>query len=157
LRRAATRRGDVRDLRLPELGASPGVRTFDATTPDKESIARGQVNGTRTVEQLLVPERTGAVEIPSLTMEIFDPAQKQYRTLRTDPVAVQVVAAQVGQPVASPIAQNLLGGGGVRPIRLRLGSVKRSAPPWAEPWFWPALGLPPSAPALVLGFTGLRR
>jgi len=156
-RMVATGRGNVRDLRLPKLGAIPGVRTFDATTTDKESIERGQVNGTRTVEQLLVPERTGAVEIPSLSMEIFDPAQKQYRTLRTDPIAVQVVAAQVGQPVASPIAQNLLGGGGVRPIRLRLGSVKRSAPPWAEPWFWPALGLPPFALALVLGFTGLRR
>jgi hypothetical protein len=90
-------------------------------------------------------------------MEIFDPAQKQYRTLRTDPIAVHVVAAQVGQPVSAPLAQNLLGGGGVRPIRLRLGSVQRSAPPWAEPWFWPALGLPPFGLALVLGLAGLRR
>ena len=156
-RMIATGRGNVRDLRLPRLGAIPGVRTFDATTTDKESIERGQVNGTRTVEQLLVPERTGAVEIPSLTMEIFDPAQRQYRTLRTDPIAVHVVAAQVGQPVSTPLGQNLLGGGGVRPIRLRLGSVQRSAPPWAEPWFWPALGLPPFGLALVLGLAGLRR
>jgi len=133
------------------------VRAYDPTTTDKESIERGQVNGTRTVEQLLVPERTGAVEIPALTMEIFDPVQKQYRTLRTDPIAVHVVAGQAGQPAAAPVAQNLLGGGGLRPIRLRLGSVQRATPPWAQPWFWPALGLPPFGVALALGVAGLRR
>jgi hypothetical protein len=147
----------VRDLRLPKLAAIDGVRGYDPTTTDKESIERGQVNGTRTVEQLLVPERTGSVEIPALTMEIFDPAQKQYRTLRTNPIAVPVVAAQAGQVVATPQAQNLLAGGGLRPIRLRLGSVQRATPPWAAGWFWPALALPPFGLALLLGFAGLRR
>lgn len=156
-RLVASGRGNVRDLRLPKLAGIDGVRAYDPTTTDKESIERGQVNGTRTVEQLLVPERTGAVEIPALTMEIFDPAQRQYRTLRTNPIAVPVVAAQAGQAVATPQAQNLLAGGGLRPIRLRLGSVQRATPPWAESWFWPALGLPPFGLALLLGFAGLRR
>src|SRR5207253_699451 len=80
----ATGRGNVRDLRLPRLGAIPGLRAYDATTTDKEAIEKGQVTGTRTVEQLLVPERTGVVEVPSLAMDIFDPVQKQYRTLHTD-------------------------------------------------------------------------
>jgi hypothetical protein len=156
-RLVASGRGNVRDLRLPKLAAIDGVRGYDPTTTDKESIERGQVNGTRTVEQLLVPERTGSVEIPALTMEIFDPAQKQYRTLRTNPIAVPVVAAQAGQVVATPQAQNLLAGGGLRPIRLRLGSVQRATPPWAAGWFWPALALPPFGLALLLGFAGLRR
>ena len=156
-RLVASGRGNVRDLRLPKLAGIDGVRAYDPTTTDKESIERGQVNGTRTVEQLLVPERTGAVEIPALTMEIFDPAQRQYRTLRTNPIAVPVVAAQAGQAVATPQAQNLLAGGGLRPIRLRLGSVQRATPPWAAGWFWPALALPPFGLALLLGFAGLRR
>ena len=153
----ATGKGNVRDLHLPALGALSGVRAYDPTTTDKESIERGQVNGTRTVEQLLVPERTGAVEIPALTMEIFDPYQKQYRTLRTDPIAVQVMAAAAGQTSAVPVAQNLLASGGLRPIRLRMASVQRGSPPWSTPWFWPALGLPPLGLALALGFAGLRR
>jgi hypothetical protein len=157
LRLVASGRGNVRDLRLPKLGDIPGVRAYDATTTDKESIERGQVNGTRTVEQLLVPERTGDMEIPALTMDVFDPVQKQYRTLRTDPIAVRVTAAPSGQSAAAPLAQNLLGGGGVRPIRLRLRTVQRGAAPWAEPWFWPALALPPFGLVLALGISGLRR
>jgi hypothetical protein len=91
-------------------------------------------------------------------MDIFDPAQKQYRTIRTDPIALHVDPAQGGAAAATvPVAQNLLASGGIRPIRLRLGSVERATPPWAQPWFWPALGLPPFALATVLGFAGLRR
>jgi len=156
-RLVATGHGNVRDLRLPRLPVLSGVRAYDATVSDKETIERGQINGTRTVEQLLVPERTGAVEIPSLAMDIFDPVQKQYRTVRTDPIALRVDAGPVGQPAAEPISQNLLAKGGIRPIRLHLGSVQRATPPWAQPWFWPALGLPPFGLALLLGVARLRR
>ena len=156
-RLVASGRGNIRDLRLPRLPAVPGMRAYDATTADKQSVERGVITGTRTVEQLLVPERTGAVEIPPLAMDVFDPIQKQYRTVRTEAIPLRISAAQVGQPAAEPISQNLLGGGGLRPIRLRLGSTQRATPPWADPWFWPALGLPPFGLALFLGFAGLRR
>jgi len=157
LRLVATGHGNVRDLRLPRLPVLSGVRAYDATVSDKETIERGQINGTRTVEQLLVPERTGAVEIPSLAMDIFDPVQKQYRTVRTDPIALHVGPGLVGQPAAEPTSQNLLVKGGIHPIRLHLGSVQRATPPWAQPWFWPALGLPPFGLAVVLGLARLRR
>ncbi len=114
------------------------------------------MQGTRTVEQLLVPEKAGAVEIPALTMEIFDPGQRQYRTLRTSPITVQVVPAQAAQTSAA-VAQNLLASGDVRPIRLRLRTLQRVAPPWSQPWFWPALAAPPFAVALVLALGGMRR
>ena len=153
----ATGRGNVRDLRLPKLGAIAGLRAYDATTTDKETIEKGAVTGTRTVEQLLVPERTGAVDIPALTMDIFDPAQKQYRTLRTEPVSLTVAQAQAGRAAEGPTAQNLLAAGGVRPIRLRLGSAGRGPPPWTRPWFWPLLALPPFGLALLLGLGRARR
>lgn len=153
----ASGRGNVRDLRLPKLGTIAGMRAYDATTTDKETIEKGAVTGTRTVEQLLVPERTGAVDIPALTMDIFDPALKQYRTLRTAPVSLSVSAAQGGRAASEPVAQNLLAAGGVRPIRLRLGSALRGPPPWTRPWFWPLLALPPFGLALMLGFGRARR
>ena len=153
----ATGRGNVRDLRLPRLGAIAGLRAYDATTTDKETIEKGAVTGTRTVEQLLVPERTGAVDIPALTMDVFDPALKQYRTLRTEPVSLSVSPAQGGRAASEPTAQNLLAAGGVRPIRLRLGSALRGPPPWTRPWFWPLLALPPFGLALLLGLGRARR
>jgi hypothetical protein len=156
-RLVATGRGNVRDLRLPALPELAGVRAYDATSSDKETIERGRVNGTRTVEQLLVPERTGALEIPALSMEIFDPAQKQYRTLKTDRIPMRVTPAEGGQAPSELVSQNLLSAGGIRPIRLRLATVQRAAPPWTQPWFWPLLAAPPFGLAVVLGFAGLRR
>ena len=147
----ATGKGNVRDLRLPKLPVIAGLRAYDATVTDKEAVEQGLVVGTRTVEQLLVPERTGAVEIPPLVLDLFDPVQKQYRTLRTEPLRLSVTPAAGGEAVGSlPGAQNLLGAGGVRPIRLRLGSASRSAPPWTKAWFWPLLALPPFGLALLL-------
>ena len=156
-RLVATGRGNVRDLRLPRLGAIPGLRAYDATTTDKEAIEKGQVTGTRTVEQLLVPERTGVVEVPSLAMDIFDPVQKQYRTLHTDAVKVQVTAAIAGAVAAESAAQNLLAAGGVRPIRLRLTAATRGAPPWSRPWFWPVLALPPQRKRIKLARSAAAR
>ena len=157
LRLVATGRGNVRDLRLPKLPAISGLRAYDATTTDKETIEKGQVTGTRTVEQLLVPERTGVVEVPGLAMDIFDPVLKQYRTLHTDAVKLQVTAAVAGAATSEPVAQNLLAAGGVRPIRLHMTAGTRGPPPWTRPWFWPLLGLPPFGLALMLGLSRMRR
>ena len=149
-RLVASGRGNVRDLKMPLLGAIPGLRAYDATTADKETIEKAQIGGTRTIEQLLVPDQTGSMEIPSLSMDVFDPYQKQYRTLRTERIPIRVTPAAEGQ-ASAPAVQNLLGSGGVRPIRLRLAAARQPAPPWLSNWFWPLLALPPFGLALGLG------
>jgi hypothetical protein len=90
-------------------------------------------------------------------MDIFDPSLKQYRTLHTESVLLRVAPAAAGASTAEPIAQNLLGAGGVRPIRLRLGSSRIGPPPWTRPWFWPLIAFPPFGLALLLGIGGLWR
>jgi hypothetical protein len=157
LRLVATGRGNVRDLRIPTLPKIDGLRAYDATTTDKEGVDKGQVTGTRTVEQLLVPERTGVIGIPALSLDTFDPVLKQYRTLHTEALELRVAPAAPGAAAAAPLAQNLLSGGGVRPIRLHLGTASLSAPPWSRPWFFPLLLLPPLGFLLAAGFSRARR
>jgi hypothetical protein len=149
-RLVAQGRGNVRDLQLPKLAPIDGMRAYDATTTDKESIEDRQVVGTRTVEQLLVPQRTGEIVLPALAMDVFDPAQKQYRTTRTEPIRVLVAAGAPTPASAAAAPQNVLAAGGVRPIRLRLTMRSPSAAPWDEAWFWPALGAGPLAFAVAL-------
>lgn len=146
LRLQAGGRGNLRDLQLPRLPVVPGLRAFDATSTDKTNIEQGRVGGTRTVEQLLVPERTGEIEIPALTLETFDPLVRAYKTLRTQPLRVTVGAALPG--AGGNAAQNLLAAGGLRPIRLRLTRGTAAAPPWTRDWFWAALA---AGPLLVGG------
>jgi hypothetical protein len=157
LRIVAQGSGNVRDLRLPKPGRIDGLRAYDATTTDKEIVDKGQVNGTRTIEQLLVPERTGVIQIPALAVDTFDPVLKQYKTLRTDPIDLRVAAAAGGPVAAAPAAQNLLGGGGVRPIRLHLASASLAAPPWSQPWFLPLLLLPPVFVGFLFGLSRAQR
>ena len=157
LRLVATGHGNVRDLRMPKLPVIGGLRAYDATTADKETIDKGQVNGTRTVEQLLVPERTGVIEIPALSMDIFDPVLKQYRTLHTEALELRVAPAAPGTAMTTPLAQNLLSGGGVRPIRLHLGSASMRTKPWSQPWFFPLLALPPLGLLVAFGFSRARQ
>ncbi|GAC1338350.1 MAG: BatD family protein [Myxococcales bacterium] len=159
LRLVLSGRGNLRDVQLPRLPAIPGLRAYDATTADKPGVEQGRAGGTRTVEQLLVPERTGEIELPALTLQTFDPVQKQYRTLRTEPLRLTVGAPVPGpngpqDAAAPPGAQNLLAAGGLRPIRLRISQVGTGAPPWTSAWFWPALL---AGPLLVGGLLGARR
>jgi len=60
-------------------------------------------------------------------MDLFDPAQKTYRAVRTDP------------------------------IRLRMTRASIAPPPWTRGWFWPLLGAGPLALALMVGTGRLRR
>ncbi|HEY2030212.1 MAG TPA: BatD family protein [Myxococcales bacterium] len=149
--------GNVRDLRLPKPPKIDGLRAYDATTSDKEVVDKGLINGTRTIEQLLVPERTGVIQIPALAVDTFDPVQKQYKTLRTEPIDLRVGPSAAGAAAAAPLAQNLLASGGMRPIRLHLSEARLSAPPWSRPWFLPLLLLPPFGLAVLIGASRARR
>jgi hypothetical protein len=154
VRIVASGRGNLRDLALPRLPVVPGLRAYEAMSSDKVGIEQGRAGGSRTVEQLVVPERTGEVEIPPLSMAIFDPLAREYRTLTTKPLRIAVVSgAGEGAGSAAGTAQNLLSAGGIRPIRLRLRRVFAGAPPWDAAWFWAALAAPP---ALLCGSLGLR-
>ena len=157
LRLTVSGRGNLRDLQLPRLPSIPGLRAYDATSTDKANVEQGKVGGTRTVEQLLVPERTGDLDIPPLSLETFDPLSKQYKTLRTAPIHLTAAAAQAGAQGASSgagTAQNLLAAGGLRPIRLRLHRGNAGTPPWEQPWFFPLLL---AAPLLLGGALGALR
>jgi BatD DUF11 like domain len=147
LKVVARGRGNLRDLQLPKLPAIPGLRAYDATSTDKPGNEQGRAGGTRTVEQLLVPERTGELEVPALTMETFDPLSRQYKAVKTSPLRITVGPAAAGS-AQGQAAQNLLAAGGMRPVRLHLRTQSSGAPPWERGWFWPALLL---APVLVGG------
>jgi len=58
--------------------------------PSSEGAYRNLEPGTRNSGPLA---GLGEIELPALSMDIFDPVQKQYRTLRSEGMRLQVSAA----------------------------------------------------------------
>ena len=69
--------------------ALPGARRYD---PKVETHRRSgeRVGGQRSYKFLVIPERTGKLVIPAHELHFFDPEQKAYETVRTEPIELRV-------------------------------------------------------------------
>ncbi len=147
--------GNVRALSPPRLAAIPGARAFEPTTRDAAGPRGRRYAGTRTVETVLVPERTGELVIPPADWPFFNPRTGRYEVALTPELRVLVVAA-----AAAPAGR--LGPGGntlaaaLRPIRAQ-GTLSRRGPPaWERAGFLALLLLPPAGFGAALLLSRLR-
>ncbi|HVR03888.1 MAG TPA: BatD family protein [Polyangia bacterium] len=116
--------GNVRNVHLPPLAVPAGWKSY----PPKETVtvdAAGGVGGTKVAEVLLLPERAGAVMLPSLEVPTFDPETKRYVTLKSDPMRLDATgeaprpgAAPLAPGTAGPAVENVIAAA-IRPIRAR--------------------------------------
>lgn len=141
--------GNVRNLALPKLPPVPGLKIFDPTITEKTASTRSRFGGRRVLEYLVVPERTGRFEIPSVAFTYFDPGSQGYETVHTAAIALEVgAAAGTGAPSAAPSfagqspGQNVLAATGLRPIRFTDELAPRGAPLYRRPAFGAALLAP---------------
>lgn len=140
-------RGALDALSLPEQGAWHDFKTYPPTAKVESGDPLG-LTGTKTFEQIVVPQSTDIKELPPFSFSFFDPDAKQYRTL-TQPAlkltvrpggatVVPVVAA--GKNSASenpPSAQDIV------PIKQRAGDLVVLRPPLVQrPWFVAAQTVP---------------
>src|SRR5512140_1243955 len=99
------------------------------------------LQGTKTFEQVVVPQNPDIKALPPVSFSFFDPDQKAYRTLTQPavPLVVRpsgstptptVLAASKGTQESTPPAQDIV------PNKQRLGTLARIGPPLAEQtWF----------------------
>src|SRR5262249_34196786 len=97
----------------------------------------------RVFEQVVIPERAGATEIPALTFAYFDPVERRYQTITRGPFPLVVRPAAAGSPpqivgatptqpaAATPLGADIVSikdtPGTLRPVGARL---------WRQPLFW---------------------
>jgi hypothetical protein len=124
--------------RAPEVVAK-GARVFPPQAKsDLRTTAEG-ITGSRTWEFVVVPETSGAVEVPPLPFSWFDPSAGRIVTAETAPLALRVEGGTVaaGLPVPAPAAGAARAGGAL-PLRTDLDRL-------------PAAGLALSGRAVALG------
>ncbi len=157
LRVKITGRGALDAIRLP---VQPDWSEFKTYPPNSQIEASDPNNnvGTKTFEQVVVPERAGLKALPPFAFSFFDPDQKAFRTLTSQAFPLNVAAG--GSMSAMP---SLPGGSNAAPtqpasdlahIKPYLGATTPGALLLAQPWF---LGLQVIPPALWLGLLVWRK
>ena len=88
----------------PHWPSSAQWRVFNNKTDSQSKIVNGEMTGTRVYEQLFTPLAEGKLTLPAITYSYFDPMNKQYHTLSTNALTIDVAP---GNPnVASSLPKN---------------------------------------------------
>ncbi len=126
--------GNMKLLKNPEIKFPDGFEVYDPKVDNKFSSGSGGVSGTKTIEYMFIPRRSGKFDIPSAELSYFDLNNKTYRTLRTPAYKINVAKGEGGEAVV----ENFTGKEDVTPLAkdiryLYTGSVKLQ--PESRPWF----------------------
>ena len=139
--------GAIDSLNLPKLDW-PGFKSYEPSVTTQKNNPLGLL-GTRTFEQVVIPENDTITEVPRIEFSFFDPVAGQYRVLAKGPMPLKVnpadkpVAPVVGgntsqeneEPDAPPQTDILT-------IKHHLGSLGQAMPLVARPNFWLLQSLP---------------
>ncbi len=79
-----------------------GARVFPPRVISDLKTTRQGIEGSKTWEFVIVPEKTGPHEIPSISFSSFDPETQSMRTAHTEPIPVQVSSATSPAPTDVP-------------------------------------------------------
>ncbi len=90
LHATVTGTGNLADASAPQLTDPTRFRTYDPRAVKTEPT-------TKVFEQVLIPTDAGTTAVPPIEFSYFDPRERRYRTLRSDPIALVVRAPQVPQ------------------------------------------------------------
>jgi hypothetical protein len=154
-----TGRGSLDSLNLASFDNWQSFKTYPPSTKTEPSDALG-VEGSKSFEFAAIPQSAEIKALPQIVFSYFDPATKNYRSLRQGPFPLQVRASANTTPPAMVVNSNTLNS--ERPeapqdiinIKTKPGSlVLIQTPLAAKPWF---LAIQ-SIPLLLLGFVWIRR
>jgi hypothetical protein len=154
LRAVVTGRGNLDNVKLPDFNW-PDIRTYQPTSSVASSDPLG-IEGSKTFEQVLVPQGGSVREIPAFSLAYFDPAKNVYLKLEQAATPLQVKGS-ASSANSSIVTAN--GTGADEPLTLRSdivhikadpGHVATLGPPLLhQPWFLVLQGIP------LLGVIGL--
>ncbi|GAB4318630.1 MAG: hypothetical protein Kow0074_07930 [Candidatus Zixiibacteriota bacterium] len=85
--------GNIESAPMPSFDTLADLRTFSAGSQQKVSTEGYKISGTKTYEQVFVPQRPGTYRLPSFSLTYFEPGSGRYKTLHTDTLEFTAVGA----------------------------------------------------------------
>jgi hypothetical protein len=83
-------KGNLYQVRAPELDLPPDVESYDPKTSDKIKVSPSGISGSRTFEYLLIPRYAGEFELGPFTFSYYDPKQNKYVTKQSEMIVINV-------------------------------------------------------------------
>ena len=140
-------RGSLDSLTLPNQAAWSQFNTYPPTSKVETSDKLG-LQGTKTFEQIVVPQNADVQALPPVSFSYFDPEQKAYRTLTHPGIPLMIrpagsTAAPTFVANARRAQENSTMTQDIVPNKQRLGTVAQiGAPLIQQSWFLALQGVP---------------
>ena len=80
--------GNIKALPQPVFPTIAGVEEFAPTEDASVSFDGSTEQGTKRFQWVIIPQRAGRINIPSISYSFFDPSSKSYRTVQTQPLMI---------------------------------------------------------------------
>ena len=80
--------GSMDQVKAPDLGGLDGFKVYDPKVEEREQVHNNLYGGSRVFEYILIPERGGLLEIPSISFAYFDPQEATYQISQSQPISI---------------------------------------------------------------------
>jgi hypothetical protein len=91
-----TGKGNIKLMKVPAIKLPPDMEVYDPKERTRINRNQADIQGDKTVEYIVVPRLAGDYTINPVAFSYFDPSDKKYKTLRSDPIALQVKQGEAG-------------------------------------------------------------
>lgn len=92
--------GNVKVVPDPDLGELDGFKVYESQSSEKNGRNEDRIIGEKIWEFVLVPTSGGDIEIPALSMSVFDPEAERYVRLATKAIPLEVEATDLAEALA---------------------------------------------------------
>jgi hypothetical protein len=83
-------KGNLKILDGPKVDFPPDLETYDPKVTDNIDVSASGAKGSKTYEYLIIPRNAGEFRIPAIEYAYFDLQSDSYKTLRTQPITLNV-------------------------------------------------------------------
>lgn len=141
LRLQVAGQGNLESLPFPSGTDWPEFKLYPPTSKIESSDPLG-ITGVKTFERVVIPQKPGVGQLPSIELAFFDPVQKSYRTVKSAPIPLSVTPSS-GQPPQPTVLANASETAETEPPRQDIVHIKPhlgvldavEAPLVTRPWF----------------------
>jgi hypothetical protein len=86
--------GGLASFQLPQIAEGQGFRAYDDEPEIRAEVRGGRYESVGTWRRAIVPESTGLFQVPPVVIQVFDPLEGTYVTLRSAPLRLQVLSGE---------------------------------------------------------------